>query len=50
MPFMEWLQLESENDPDFWRWLFDDGDLDGEYTLTDEHKELYKEFLENICE
>ena len=50
MPFMEWLQLESENDPDFWRWLFDDGDLNGEYTLTDEHKELYKEFLENICE
>lgn len=48
--FMEWLELESEGDPDFWRWLFDDGDLDGEYTLTDEHKELYKEFLENLCE
>lgn len=25
--FMEWLELESEGDPDFWRWLFDDGTL-----------------------
>lgn len=50
MPFMEWLELESENEPDFWAWLFDDENLYSHSLLTEEHKELYQEFLNSICE
>lgn len=49
MPFMEWLQLESENDPDFWMWLFDDENLESPTLLTDEHRQLYIDFLKE-CE
>lgn len=47
---MEWLELESENEPDFWAWLFDDENLYSHSLLTEEHKELYQEFLNSICE
>ncbi|WP_034540782.1 hypothetical protein [Bacteroides pyogenes] len=46
MPFMEWLELESENDPCFWMWLFDDENLESPTSLTEEHEELYKKFIE----
>ncbi|MBR8726263.1 hypothetical protein [Bacteroides pyogenes] len=47
--FMEWLELESENDPYFWMWLFNDENLESPTLLTDEHRQLYIDFLKE-CE
>lgn len=44
--FAEWCELESESDPDFFRWLFHDADIsDFGSDLTDEEKQIATEFF-----
>lgn len=45
----EYVLTESENDPNFFRWLFnEDFDDDFDTSLSDEQRELYNEFLETL--
>ena len=45
----EYVEREAENDPNFFRWLFDDGGLgDFDYGLSDEQKAEYNEFIEDL--
>lgn len=45
----EYVEREAENDPNFFRWLFDDGELgDFDFRMSDEQKEEYREFLEEL--
>lgn len=47
--FREYAELESENDPDFFRWLFNDGDIsDFGTNLDDKQREEYAEFLDGL--
>lgn len=42
----EYVEREAENDPNFFRWLFDDGNLgDFDYGLSEELMAEYKEFI-----
>lgn len=43
--FAEWVETESENDPDFFRWLFDNPDL-GDSECPDEAE--FNEFMKNL--
>lgn len=46
-----YVERESENDPGFFRWLFDDGSLnDFGFNLTDEQRQGYKEFLDSLSD
>ena len=49
MSFGEYVKRESENDPDFFRWLFDDDNLDGYSTLSIEQSNEFDEMLETIA-
>lgn len=41
----EWCDLESESDPDFFRWLFSDPDIsDFGSNLTDEERKIAEEY------
>lgn len=43
----EWCRLESEEDPDFYRWLFNDGDIkDFGSNLTEDELLVAKNFFE----
>jgi len=45
----EWCDLESESDPNFYRWLFNNGDIeDFGSELTDEEKEIVTNFFETL--
>lgn len=45
----EYVEIESENDPNFFRWFFDEElDEDFDSSLTDEQKEEFKEFLSTL--
>lgn len=44
----EYVEREAENDPGFFIWLFDDGELDRISKLSDEQREEFKEFLEEL--
>lgn len=44
--FAGWIELEAENDPNFFRWLFDE-DLEQDFVCPD--KEAFAEFLKS-CE
>lgn len=45
----EYVERQAESDPNFFRWLFDDGELgDFDYGLSDEQREEYREFLEEL--
>ena len=44
----EYVEREAENDPLFFIWLFDDGELDSPVKMNDEQKEEYKNFLEEL--
>lgn len=45
----EWCDLESESDPDFFRWLFNDPDIsDFGSNLTDEERRIAKEFYNSL--
>lgn len=46
----KYVMRESENDPNFFGWLFDDGDIEGYYDLTDGQKQEYKEFLDSLSD
>lgn len=49
MTIREYVEREAENDPGFFRWLFDDSELDDFGSgMTDEQKEEYKEWLETL--
>lgn len=44
--FKEWCELESQSDPNFFRWLFDDGDLQ-DFSCTG-HENEWQNFLNEI--
>ena len=45
----EYVERQAESDPNFFRWLFDDGELgDFDYGLSDEQREEYREFREEL--
>lgn len=45
----EYTELESESDPNFFRWLFDDDELgDFDSGMSEEQQEEYREFLEEL--
>ena len=45
----EWYELESESDPDFYRWLFNDPDVnDFGSNLTDEEKQIATNFFNSL--
>jgi hypothetical protein len=44
----EYVERESDNDPYFFGWLFDNGDIESYADLTDEQKQEYKDFLGNL--
>lgn len=44
----EYVEREAESDPLFFIWLFDDGKLDRPVKMSDEQKEEYREFLEEL--
>ncbi len=43
-----YVEREADNDPNFFGWLFDNGNIEGYADLTDEQKEDYKEFINNL--
>lgn len=49
LTFREYVEREAENDPNFFRWLFDDGNLgDFDHGLSEEQVEEYNEFIEEL--
>ena len=49
LTFREYVKREAENDPNFFRWLFDDRGLgDFDYGLSEEQMTEYNEFIENL--
>lgn len=47
--FREYAELESESDPDFFRWLFDDGDIsDFGTNLAAARREEFMDWLEEL--
>ncbi len=43
-----YVEREADNDPNFFAWLFDNGDIESYADLTDEQKQEYKDFLGNL--
>ncbi len=43
-----YVEREADNDPYFFGWLFDNGNIEGYADLTDEQKQEYKDFLGNL--
>ena len=47
--FKEYVERESENDPNFFRWLFDkEFEQDFDSSLSSEEKEQYNDFLNEL--
>ena len=46
--FKEYVMRESENDPNFLDWLFDDFNIEGYYDLTDEQKQEFDDFINSL--
>ena len=44
----EYVEREADNDPNFFGWLFDNGDIESYADFTDEQKQEYKDFLGNL--
>ena len=44
----EYVERESENDPGFFRWLFDDDLDDFGFNLSKEQGKEYKEFINKL--
>lgn len=44
----EYVEAQAESDPSFFRWLFNNDDLDDFADLTDEQKEEYQNFLNEL--
>lgn len=45
-----YVEREADNDPNFFGWLFDNGDIESYADLTDEQKQEYKYFLDNLSD
>lgn len=45
-----YVEREAENDPNFFGWLFDNGDIESYADLADEQKQEYKEFLDSLSD
>lgn len=45
----EYVESQADSDPGFFRFLFNNDDIEDFADLDDEHKEEYKEFL-NSCD
>lgn len=45
-----YVEREAENDPNFFDWLFDNGDIESYADLADEQKQEYKEFLDSLSD
>lgn len=43
-----YVEREADNDPNFFSWLFDNGDIESSADLTDEQKQEYKEFINKL--
>lgn len=43
-----YVEREADNDPNFFGWLFDNGDIESYADLTNEQKQKYKDFLGNL--
>ena len=49
MTFAEYVLRESENDPNFFRFLFDESfDSDFDLSISDEQKAEFREFLDSL--
>lgn len=49
MTFAEYVQCESENDPHFFRFLFDEAfDSDFDLSISDEQKAEFNDFLDSL--
>lgn len=47
--FREYVEMEAQSDPDFFRWLFDvDLEQDFDSSLTDEQRAEYADFLNTL--
>lgn len=46
----EYVEAQSESDPSFFVWLFNNGNIAEFGGLTEEQKEEYNDFLNNWCE
>lgn len=45
----EWAKLESENDPDFYRWLLNDSDVaDFGSNLSDDENQVVSNFIQSL--
>ena len=44
----EYVETQAESDPGYFRWLFNNDDLDDYADLTDEQLEEYKNFLDEL--
>lgn len=45
-----YVEREADNDPNFFGWLFDNGDIESYADLADEQKQEYKEFLDSLSD
>lgn len=46
-PFREYVECNSQSDPNFFRWLFNESfDNDFDSDLTQEHREAFQNFLD----
>lgn len=43
-----YVEREADNDPNFFGWLFDNGDIESYADLADEQKQEYQDFLDNL--
>lgn len=49
LSFIEYVEIEASNDPNFFRWLFDEEfDDDFDSSLSNEQREEYKNFLTSL--
>ena len=47
-PLREYVETQAETDPGYFRWLFNNDDLDDFADLTDEQVEEYQSFLDEL--
>ena len=45
-----YVEREADNDPNFFSWLFDDGNIESYSDLTDEQKQEYKDFVDSLSD
>ena len=45
-----YVEREADNDPNFFGWLFDDGNIESYSDLTDGQKQEYKDFVDSLSD